>query len=72
MLRVKKRPDTADEPKRHVELELRTPKAPTPPPMGSEVQNAPVKKVVIVDKKEPVSEEKPKKRGGKKKSKKTN
>ncbi|CAK9808054.1 hypothetical protein ANTQUA_LOCUS5442 [Anthophora quadrimaculata] len=31
MLKVKKRPDSSDQPKRNIELELRTPRPPTPP-----------------------------------------
>ncbi|XP_076678256.1 uncharacterized protein LOC143374206 [Andrena cerasifolii] len=33
MLKVKKKPESPDQPKRNIELELRTPRPPTPPPL---------------------------------------
>lgn len=54
MLKVKKTPQSTEEPKRHVELELRTPKAP-PPPSPVTVKSA---KQQMTDLPSPCKEEK--------------
>ncbi|KZC05922.1 PREDICTED: uncharacterized protein LOC107194227 [Dufourea novaeangliae] len=63
MLKVRKKPNTNEEPKKNIELELRTPRPSTPPPMQPEEQ-LPVEKVSLKDErkvKKKTSEEKTKK-----------
>lgn len=68
LLRIKKKPDAIEKIKRNVEMELRTPRPPTPPlPIPSKIS---IPKVTHVKKAEKKKAEKKEKKNKKKKSKK--
>ncbi|KOC70983.1 hypothetical protein WH47_04969 [Habropoda laboriosa] len=70
MLKVKKRPDSSDQPKRNIELELRTPRPPTPPLEELIAMQQKQERHVTLVEKDCTPEEKPKKKEEKKKKKK--
>ncbi|XP_078033251.1 uncharacterized protein LOC144468020 [Augochlora pura] len=71
MLKVKKKPGPADEPKKHIELELRTPQPP-PQPVCTEPEVPPVPKEVCDEleksRTQKIQKEEPKKKAVKRKS----
>ncbi|XP_076295107.1 uncharacterized protein LOC143216156 [Lasioglossum baleicum] len=74
MLRVKKKPGPVEEPKKHIELELRTPQPPPPPPPPvepkPEVPRATERRCDGMEKLKKISKDEPKKKRCKKKTRK--